>query len=500
MRPHWTFTAAALLLFFSVFTEASANSESSQQNPLSKQETVLSPEQIQADLKQLYQGLKSAHIDLYANIRKQDYDAAFSRLSNSIDKPLSVFEVTLLFQEFVALGKIAHAKIDLPTQDYDEYRSHDGKIFPIFIRVIDNKVFVTENYSSVTIPIGAQLLKIDGIAIDIYFAQLQKFLSADTAIMANGFLEFYLPMLIWFEHGEQNSYQISYTVDNEAVKTVNVPSMTRKAMTETTQDKPEQLQLGMERVFKMLDNQIAYLRPGPFFNTEPNNDNTWDAKPFEKFIDDAFIQFEKNNAKALVIDIRNNPGGTNSFSDYMMAKFADKPFKFASKFIVKVSPESIAANAARLRVNPDDSDSFSAKIAKEYEKRKPGDTFEYSIEQVQPSPKKKFERPVFILINRHSYSNAVFVAAIAQDYGFATVIGEETADLATTYGAMEHFNLKHSKLTVGYPKALIVRPNGDDTIRGVVPDIHIQIPVVEPVNDPVLKKAVLLIEKNQVAK
>ena len=80
---------------------------------------------------------------------------------------------------------------------------------------------------------------------------------------------------------------------------------------------------------------------------------------------------------------------------------------------------------------------------------------------------------MFVLTGPHSYSNAVSVAAIAQDYNFATVIGEPTADLATTYGAMETFSLNHTGIVVGYPKALIIRPNGDTRPAGVIPDVQL---------------------------
>ena len=100
-----------------------------------------------------------------------------------------------------------------------------------------------------------------------------------------------------------------------------------------------------------------------------------------------------------------------------------------------------------------------------------GETFELELPMSSPRPSGRFEGPVFVLANRESDSNAVSVAALVQDYGCATVIGEATTDLATTYGAMEHFTLPSTGLRVGFPKALIVRPNGDERPAGVVPDV-----------------------------
>ena len=82
------------------------------------------------------------------------------------------------------------------------------------------------------------------------------------------------------------------------------------------------------------------------------------------------------------------------------------------------------------------------------------------------------------------------MAAILQDYRFGTILGEETSDLATTYGAMESFTLPRTKIEVAYPKALILRPSGDPVARGVVPDLAIPRPIFEPPDDPVLRRAI----------
>lgn len=190
----------------------------------------------------------------------------------------------------------------------------------------------------------------------------------------------------------------------------------------------------------------------------------------------------------MLIDLRENPGGDNSFSDLMVRWIADQPFAFASAFRIKVSAQTIASNARRLTPTTAPTD-VSAQLAAAYAAAKPGDVIDFPIEIVQPLPAPRFTGRVYVLVNRHSYSNAVSVASLLQDRHWATVLGEETSDLATTFGAMESFTLPRTGLEVKYPKALIVRPSGDRTARGVVPDIAIATPIVEPADDPVLQQA-----------
>jgi C-terminal processing protease CtpA/Prc len=96
---------------------------------------------------------------------------------------------------------------------------------------------------------------------------------------------------------------------------------------------------------------------------------------------------------------------------------------------------------------------------------------------------------VYVLIDRQSYSNAVAVAATVQDYHFGKILGEPTADMATTYGAIEQFTLPITGISVCFPKARIVRPNRDPRSRGVTPDIEIPAPIVLSQEDEVLTRA-----------
>ena len=105
-----------------------------------------------------------------------------------------------------------------------------------------------------------------------------------------------------------------------------------------------------------------------------------------------------------------------------------------------------------------------------------------------------------VLVNRHSYSNTVLVAAIAQDYHFAKVLGEETADLASTYGALEKFTLPLTGIEVSFPKARILRPSGDPQARGVVPDIAIETPLVAGANDTVLEQALAVVRAAELSR
>ncbi len=455
-----------------------------------------SKQAVLADLNTLYETTQAAHYNLFFNTPKSDYDAHFERLSAQIDACMSTSDVQVLLQKFMSFGRIAHARIDLPTDDYIAYRDNGGALFPASLKSDGRNLWVSRNLSLNTdIQSGDRIVSINGVATETLLHTFRSLVSADTDRMFGGLLESYFNLLMWLEYGPVASFEL---VLQRADDTFNATVAGSAA--ETLEQRSEQaapaLQLGWERVANVRDHGIGYLRPGPFFNAEDPENALWDTHQFIAFIDAAFAQFKSAQVRALLIDLRDNPGGDNSFSDPMVAWFADRPFRFAATFRVKVSEAFKASNEARLatsQAHQDDPNNTSAQFHAAYQDKKPGEFFDHQLPLNTPRSD-RLTAPVFLLINRHSYSNTVTVAAMAQDYGFATVLGEETTDLATTHGAMEQFTLPNTGIQVGFPKARIVRPSGDTEARGVVPDHAIATPLFEDTSDPVLRQALGYIE------
>jgi C-terminal processing protease CtpA/Prc len=455
-----------------------------------------SPEVIRADFDELYARLRDSHYDLYARRSKDDYDRLFAKVRASFSKPLDATEVAIRLQPFVAFGRIAHARIDFPRQAFESWRQAGGRLFPLELRVVDGRPYITQNWSGEkNVTPGDEIVSVGDSTAAAWLEKLTGHLSADNLYMAHTMLEWSLQRLVWLESGGPASMPMRVRRPDGSQHTVSIPFMTQAEIDTQRKRQPPAFELSWDaREHRMLDGGIAYLRPGPFYDAAENAPNPWDPREFSAFIDRAFTSFAPAGATALLIDLRDNAGGDNSFSDLMLNWFATRPYRFASRFQIKVSEAAIAANRKRLELAGNDPDATSAKLAAAYSGRRPGELFDFDIPLAQPRRAGRFAGKVFVLINRHSYSNTVMVAATVQDYGFATVLGEETSDLATTYGAMEELVLSRTGVKVGFPKARIVRPSGALEARGVIPDIAIPTPVVPTQEDVVLQQAARIIE------
>jgi hypothetical protein len=468
-------------------------------------ERRFTPEELRADFDELYQKLRAAHFDLYAYTGQRSLDSAFKDTRDALDRPMTAEQARVRFQRFAAQVRMGHTRVGSPLPRWRAYRDGGGRGFPLVLRILGGEAFVAQNLSgSNEIALGDEILELRGqgegpaVSMGDWLERTRRHVSAETDYMANSVLEFDFPVYLWMELGPVEAFELVVRGPDGKRRPVKISARTAQEMEAARVTQPPALDLERPlREAKMLDAGTAYLKPGPFNNTEATTGaQQWDNTGFRAFIDQAFADFARAGAERLIIDLRGNPGGDNLFSDVMVAWIASRPFRFAARFTIKVSEESTAANAARIAQDAAAAGPVSHKFAALYATARPGDLVDFEIPMSGPREAGTFKGKVFVLVDRQTYSNAVAVAATIQDYSFGKILGELTSDFATTYGSMEQFELTRTGLPVSYPKARIVRPNGVQHARGVLPELRIRIPIVQDASDEVLRQAMVLARRS----
>ena len=483
-----------LRILFALFLVGQSVSAPAQESAADDKPPVFTAEQIRADFDFMYQGLQTANVDLYSSTPRGEFENRYRAFRSGYDRPMTRFEAEMAFQKFVALAHQAHTRVESDYSGYFAYRAAGGAGFPLDIAVVDGQMIITKNLSGMArLQPGDTITAVNGVQMSELLPRLTAHLSAETPEFAYVLLEPYMPLVIWLELGDVKAYSVSVDHADGSKGAYEISTATDEEQGSGQEDKPFSLE---GRDARMLTETVAYLRPGPFNNTDEGA-NPLDTTAFVKFIDETFRTFIDSGATQLIVDLRDNSGGSNSFSDPMVAWFADRPFRFSSDFRVRVSPQSTAANQARLDASPDNPGSVSQLYAKLYASTANGQTVQFPIPEVEPHPAPRFDGDVYVLVNRYSFSNAVTTAALIQDYGFGVIMGEQTADMATTYGAMERFTLPNTGIVVAYPKALIIRPNGNESAHPVSPDVPLLSPRIRGANDEMLQAALAHIQSKQ---
>lgn len=447
---------------------------------------LISPEDLRSDFSTLYTVMQEAHYDIDAATPMHVLDQRYSEILSELNEPLSQADAAIRFQTFLAEIRHGHARIDFPVSAWSAWRDTGGGAIPVDIRIRDGRVWISDYQAGFNrLQRGDEILALNGEPNAIWLSRLTRHLSAETPDMAYSLLESYLPVLYWVEYPGLESVTLRVRHQDGSESELILPLVSRSQMSDLPERETDSFTLP-EFDARLLEGDIAYLRPGPFYNAEPGA-SPFDPTRYIARVDAAFGTFMEADARALIIDIRDNPGGDNSFSDSIIAWFAEERWTIASDFRIRVSDATTASNQARLDALGENAGGVSAIYAELFAETATGETVSFDLPYAQPREGERFEGPVYLLVNRYSYSNAVNMAAIMQDYGFGIVAGETTTDMATTYGALENFTLPASGIRVGYPKAHIIRPSGVEHSHPVTPDLPLPFPVLRGREDVVLE-------------
>ncbi|MEE4292976.1 MAG: S41 family peptidase [Xanthomonadales bacterium] len=434
----------------------------------SNEPVTYSAEAVQEDLASLYETLQASTYDLFLNTSKTDYDKAFERAMASITGPMTYLEISRLFRPFVVRAGFVHCWSGFPSEAYQQFHENGGRLIPFDISFWEGKVLLSANWSdNGKIEAGDEILAINGTDIHQLLEKLYTYQQGESEYVKRTLLETRgLKGNWWFVFGDFSSGTVRLRKPDGQQIDTEVKGITLEQFKERQKAGGSPSFMKDGRTFKFIGD-VAYLRPGDFLNAETQDISTqeaFDNTEFLDFIDSAFREIARKKAQHLILDLRGNYGGDNSFSDPMIAYFADKPFRIASKFSVRTSQVTKSfwkdVNIPEL-----------AEMKQQIMTLEDGSRFEVELAVTQPrTDDLAFKGEVITLVDRFSFSNTSAVAAIVQDYEFGVLVGEETSDTPSSCGALHTFNLPNTEMLIFFPKACMTRPSGDPSLRGVIPD------------------------------
>lgn len=443
-------------------------------NTCPQSSTSYSKEEIRDDLNYLRDTLEVVHYDLYAFTNKETFDRAYEKIESSINDSLTFMQAYRLFQPYLALAKMSECVIFPPFGEYwGNYLPNGGTVFPLNLGFSKGKVFVKDNFSSVSqISNGDEIVSFNGKPIKDFMEDVYSFMSGWNEYYKASYLEnLNFSRFYWCIYGKCDAFHLEIRKKYGNELNVQLPAIPgREYESKLSKQHPSR---NPPREFRFINNDIAYLYPGEFVNNPGKWDSIsqatrWDNTEFCQFIDTSFSAFRKMNPTCLIIDLRNNLGGSNTFSDHMISYIASKPFYFASKLKVRTS-----------RVTKEFWKNVNIPSVEELKKailsNENGARFEVSLPDFQPQPDSlRFTGKVYVLINHLSFSNTSSVASIIKDYNMGKLIGETTPDFVSAYGATQQFYLPNTQIAVSYPKGLFIRPSGDTIPQSVYPDYQVE--------------------------
>lgn len=226
----------------------------------------------------------------------------------------------------------------------------------------------------------------------------------------------------------------------------------------------------------ILNENIGYIKIPEMFSLHR-------IKGLKKSLDSTFLSLKKT--KALIIDLRYNPGGTRDL------------IQLISEYIVPKSVSPWVANIAYLRsdtIKKLDKSSMNGRYLHSYHSeqftnldRKAIDIFNKNFQIKRDFEKSKFsnpfymvlhsgkisyKKPVYILVNEHSFSAATVFTSAFKGLPSVKIVGVTTDGSS---GNSKKFYLKHSNIKVKFSTMLSFQRNGKTLDgNGTKPEIEIK--------------------------
>jgi len=454
---------------------------------------MVSPEKLRDDVEFTYQKLQEIHPNLNWYISKKELDFKFDSLKMTINKPLTPNEFYFKLQPVISQIREGHLSLKIPTKRFSKkeikaLKNKKGLFGRFEYHVVDDHLYFIENKDSIqNIKPGTELLNINDVPVTDYLKKYRELISSDG--YNSTFYPYYLKDVFFnfftAEKGILDSAKVETLFNNER-KIVNLKRES-KNKEELEKEKIEKKRTEEKKVndyvaftssynrnFKFLDKDstIAYMKIQSF------------SKNFsDRFYKESFEKLKNAASSYLILDVRNNYGGSLSEINNLYSYLTPEPF-------ILIKPSQLTSNTTPLKTNYFRQSSplqfiiktllypgyFFSQIFSSY-KGKDGIAYYKMKESKSTKPKKDaFTGKVFVLINGGSFSASSIISSKLKHDKRVTLVGEETggANDGTVAGFYSYQKLPNSKieLPIGL---LLIQPNIDFTNaqKGVVPDVEI---------------------------
>ena len=382
---------------------------------------ALEPALLKQDFQILRSALEEAHPGIYRYTPKPELDRIFDETAARLNRPMTPLELYRELAPAVAALKCGHTALGAPDVT--------APLFPLEVRVLDNRLYVYRDFSEPAQLAGAELLAVNGMPAATILATMLRAIHGDGDSATAG------PWRIGHRNtfarqlyaliGLESPFRVRYRLKGSEAETV-LPGRSQL---------PEDRRPEASADFRFVAGGKAGVLKVRGFGGKAEDGTTLD-----KFFAKVYGDLNEKRTPNLIIDVRDNGGGADELGKLLFSYLVTEPFTYYNDLVIRKLSFDFFRYLKDPRPIPE----------KEVQKRPNGEYRLVSHENwgTQQPGKPHFAGAVYALMNGGSFSTTCEFLSTLHHHHRATFIGEEAAGgyYGNTSGPGELLVLPNSKL------------------------------------------------------
>ncbi len=386
---------------------------------------TLTAEQMEEDFFLLAETLEREHGGLTRYATRDEIDEAFEEVLYAVSEERTAVEFFRIVSELLAKVRCGHTRARIRGTDQREVLGLRG-LLPFEVALRGERAWITRRLvDSGPLEPGNEITSIDGLTTAEIRRRAFSRLSGDGAIetgkerqLEREFATRYV-LLVADPAAGIESYRVGIAGSDTEVE---VEGITQAAFAGARVYPPARPLIDLE---VRDDEDVGILHVRQF--ADPGGD-----KSFPELLADSFLTLEEKGVGHLVLDLRGNGGGSDTYGALLVSYMTDEPFGYFDRIEVTEGyegPGGVVSEDGRRLVT------------------------DHPGLQIQSPAEHTFPGDVYLLVDGWTFSTAADVATVAHYKELAVLIGEETGGGydGNTSGASERIVLPSSGITVNVP-------------------------------------------------
>ncbi|MCG8838975.1 peptidase [Tenacibaculum dicentrarchi] len=434
----------------------------------------------------------TANSGLYKYRTSQEIDSIYNWADNQIDKSSTYRDFYNIISQLTDFEGSLHNDTSIPNKIWQNLRKEESGYFPFPIKWIEGKWVM--NFKNEKIPLGAEIISIDGIPMKNLISELGKYYTTDGKNLTGKRLGLRAHFARYFRlnYGLKDNFKIIFK-ENNSNKSEGVifNSVSYAKYYERFNNRHSQaydqiyyanLDKNQKYSFKQIDSLSGVLKVHSF---GMGNESSTEHKEYAKFLDSVFTKIKKNNLKNLIVDIRQNGGGNDpndliTYSYLTQRKFQENKqawISFEKIPLLKYYNIGIPKFIRPLIVGK-----YNRELQEIFPLEKKGKYYQdenSDDHKIRFPSEKAFNRKVYLLISPAVASAGSLFASMVAGNKNTTVIGEET--MGGYYGHNGHtpleYKLPKSKIVTRFSivnlEQDVLKKENQKYNRGIIPNFNV---------------------------